>query len=324
MEKVLNQEEIDAMFQAALGTKGTVHSNETVKPCDFRQAGQIKKEQVQAITLLHESFARTLTHALGAYLRVIFETHLVSVEQLTFREFLARVPDISYLASFRVLPLGVTAAIQLDLSLAFPIIDLLLGGRGRSGTENREVTEIEEQILEGVVQILCQELQTAWASINVTFEFSERLSPTQMQRLMPPTDKTLCLSFEIRMPDSRGMLNVSLPAVVSNLLLRTLDRDGGYDARHPSPEAMERMREHARDFRFLMDLSLPPTKVPVAEIINLKPGDILSLPRAVAEPAIAYIASTPVFTAGAVRSGSQRAAQIANVSAEAAPPRQLS
>ncbi|HEX8925346.1 MAG TPA: winged helix-turn-helix domain-containing protein, partial [Terriglobales bacterium] len=244
------------------------------------------------------------------FLRVVFETHLVSVEQLTFREFLARVPDISYLASFRVLPLGVMAAIQLDLSLAFPIIDLLLGGRGRSSTDKREVTEIEEQILEVVVQILCHELQSAWTSINVTFDFAERLSPTQMQRLMPPTDKTLCLSFEIRMPDSRGMLNVALPAVVSNQLLRTIDREGGYDSRQPSPEAMERMRAHAQDFRFLMELTTPQVKVPVATIMRMKPGDVISLAHRAEDPATVRIAGTSVFSAKPARAGAQRAAQV--------------
>ena len=256
------------------------------------------------------------------YLRVVFDAHLVSVEQLTFREFLARVPDISYLASFRVLPLGVMAAIQLDLTLAFPIVDLLLGGRGRSSTEKREVTEIEEQIMEGVVRILCHELQTAWTSINVTFEFAERLLPTQMQRLMPSTDKTLCLSFEIRMPESRGMLNVSLPAVVSNQLLRTLDRDGGYDARRSSPEVLERMRIHAQEFRFRMELAMPNMKVPVSTVMNMKPGDIIPLPQRADEPSIAQIGRTRVFTAAPVRAGARRAARILDLCAESQCTRQ--
>ncbi len=92
MEKVLNQEEIDAMFRAALGrTTGMPASASSYQPCDFKQAGQIKKDQVRAISNLHEGFARNLTNALGAYLRVIFEVNLVSVEQLTYREFLQRI-----------------------------------------------------------------------------------------------------------------------------------------------------------------------------------------------------------------------------------------
>ena len=47
-----------------------------VEPRDVRHAGQIGREQLQVMTLLHESFARNLTHSLGAYLRVVFATTL--------------------------------------------------------------------------------------------------------------------------------------------------------------------------------------------------------------------------------------------------------
>ena len=136
--------------------------------------------------MLHEGFARALTHSLGAYLRVVFETNVVSVEQLTFREFLSRIPDFAYSASFTVNPMGVAGVMVLDLSLTFPIIDLLLGGNGSADQEPREITEIEEQILEGVVQILCRELATAWQSLGLQFVSEQRLQPAQIQRLMPP------------------------------------------------------------------------------------------------------------------------------------------
>ncbi len=95
----------------------------------MRKAGQIGREQLQAITQLHEGFARSLTHALGAYLRVVFAATLVSAEHLTYREFLERIPETTYLASCKLEPMGVIGALQLDLKVALPIVDLLLGRR---------------------------------------------------------------------------------------------------------------------------------------------------------------------------------------------------
>jgi flagellar motor switch protein FliM len=96
VQKVLNQEEIDAMFRSVRSDKSERKNEDTsrVKPWNFRQVGQISRDQLRSISTLHETFARNLTHSLGAYLRVVFQTNLVSVEQLTFREFLARVPDV--------------------------------------------------------------------------------------------------------------------------------------------------------------------------------------------------------------------------------------
>jgi flagellar motor switch protein FliM len=325
MEKVLNQEEIDAMFRAALGrSQGAPSSLPGYKPCDFKQAGQIKKDQVRAISNLHEGFARNLTNALGAYLRVVFEVNLVSVEQLTFREFLQRVPDLAYLATFQVNPMGATAALDLELSLVFPIIDLLLGGVGRMSDQEREITEIEEGIMEGVVRILCGELQTAWSSLNSTFEFDERLQPTQLQRLMPPGDKTLCLSFEIHMPESHGVMNVAFPAVASNALLRRLDRESGY-SRHRGPSnARDRMVEHALQFPFEFALGMPAAKVPVRTLLELNPGDVISFSHRASTPIEGMVAGCSLYEAFPMRTGNQRASRISRMLPVAATRSQAS
>jgi flagellar motor switch protein FliM len=140
MEKVLNQEEIDAMVRVARsGGRADAQSpsQSHVELWDVRRAGQIGREQLQAITSLHEAFARNLTHSLGAYLRVVFAATLVSTEHLTYLEFLQRIPETTHLASCRLDPMGVNAALQLDLKVVFPMIDLLLGGEGKGMAATR-------------------------------------------------------------------------------------------------------------------------------------------------------------------------------------------
>ena len=120
MRKVLNQDEIDAMVYAARAGKSLAAASPAhphVEAWDVRRAAQIGREQLQAITQLHETFARNLTHALGAYLQIVFSATLVSAEHLMYREFLQRIPETTYLASCRLDPMGVTAALQLDLQL---------------------------------------------------------------------------------------------------------------------------------------------------------------------------------------------------------------
>jgi len=310
LEKVLNQEEIDAMFRTALGRASGAQAGPNFKPCDFRQAGQIKRDQVRAISNLHEGFARDLTNALGAYLRVVFEVNLVSVEQLTFREFLQRIPDLAYLATFHMKPMGAIAAIDLEPSLVFPIIDLLLGGVGRMSEQERDITEIEEGIMEGVVRILCTELQTAWSSLGSIFEFDERLRPAQLQRLMPPGDKTLCLSFEIHMPESHGVMNVAFPAVAANALLRRLDLDGGYSRRQGPSTARERMIKHALEFPFEFSLGMPPQKLPIRKLVDLEPGSIVSFSHPTETPIQGMVAGQALYEAFPIRSGNLRASKI--------------
>jgi flagellar motor switch protein FliM len=311
MEKVLNQEEIDALFHVAQGKVSVSERGVcAAQPCNFRHAGQINQEQVRAISMLHESFARNLSHSLGAYLRVIFEVNIVSVEQLTYCEFLGRIPDIAYCASFQLNPMNATAALELDLALAFPIIDLLLGGQGSTEKQVREITDIEEQIMEGVVKILCRELETAWQPLGLSFAFENRRQPQEMQQLFPPREKTLSLSFEIRMPNSRGMLNLAFPAVVSNALLRKLSRDWGYHRKREHEASATSIHTRVLDCPFEVELAIPQLRVPIVKLFELAPGDLLPLPHSAAAPATLLIANRNLYSASPARVGPHIASKV--------------
>jgi flagellar motor switch protein FliM len=121
MEKMLKQDEIDALFAAArtrdpdqdpTGVRARVLSY------NFSSAGQISTDQLRAISMLNDLFARNLTHNLAAWLRTRFQVNLVSAEQIPFHEFLLRIPEISYAASVRLEPLGALSVLQLDMTLA--------------------------------------------------------------------------------------------------------------------------------------------------------------------------------------------------------------
>ena len=311
MEKVLNQEEIDAMVRMARGGNSSGPEPPVqmhVELWDVHRAGQIGREQLQAITLLHEGFARNLTHSLGAYLRVVFAATLVSAEHLTYREFLQRIPETTYLASCRLDPMGVNAALQLDLKVAFPIIDLLLGGEGKGMANAREITEIEEQILDSVARVVCRELGVAWQALSLEVEFEERLETGAARRLMPPQEKTLSLSFEITMPEVRGGLNLAVPAAVSNALLRKISAD--YHPRRSATDSRQKLMRRLLNCPFPVELGVKEIRVPIRNLTSLIPGELLPLNRSAAEPASLLVAGTEMFRALPARRADLRAARL--------------
>jgi flagellar motor switch protein FliM len=310
MEKTLKQNEIDALFQAALSAAPETQKTEArarAVAYNFSSAGQISTDQFRAISMLNDLFARNLTHNLAAWLRTRFQVNLVSAEQILFSEFLLRIPEISYIASVRMEPLGALAVLQLDLALAPPIIDLLLGGEGRDGAL-RELTDIEESILASVVEIICRELTAAWQPVGLNFNFERRQMQTQAARILSATEKTLCMSFEIRMPHSSGLLNLAFPAVVANTILRRLNSDG---VRHRhGGETRARMEATARRIRFGASLQLPAVRMAASDLENLKPGSVLRLDLAANTLSEWRVGGQTLCLAQAIRQGEHRAARI--------------
>jgi flagellar motor switch protein FliM len=316
MKKVLNQEEIDDMVRKArTGSSAAGASGPVVQAWDIRQAGQIGREQLRAINQLHEIFARNLTTAIGGYLRIVFDCSLVSAEHLTFLEFLDRIPEKAYLASCELAPVGATALLHLDLTIVFPIIDVMLGGEGKSGDLTRDITEIEEQVLESIVRIVCRELQTAWQAIALEFNFGARQRLLQTQRLMPPEEKNLCLSFEIKMSETRGTLNLAIPAVVSNALLRKISADFTYQRRSASAETRSRIQNKLLDCLFPVELSMTDLGVPLQDLADLAPGCLLPFPRNASAPALMLIDEVRLCSAAPVRVGPHRGARVLFVDA---------
>ncbi|HEX4030905.1 MAG TPA: FliM/FliN family flagellar motor switch protein [Terracidiphilus sp.] len=324
MEKTLKQDEIDALFEAARSTAPEAEPAEArakVVAYNFSSAGQISTEQLRAISMLNDLFARNLTHNLAAWLRTRFQVNLVSAEQIQFNEFLLRIPEISYVASVRLEPLGALSVLQLDLGLAPPIVDLLLGGEGRDGPL-KELTDIEESILASVVDIICRELTSAWQPVGLSFNFERRQMQTQVARIMPVTEKTLCLSFEIRMPHCSGLLNLAFPAVVANTILRRLTGEWGRRRRHAG-EARERMEKTVSRVRFGCSLQLPSVRVAASALENLEPGMIVRLDLPANTAPLFRVGGQSLARAQAIRFGEHRAARIADpIPDSAGGPRQ--
>jgi len=320
IEKTLKQDEIDALFEAARSaTPDAAHAEvrARVVPYNFSSAGQISTEQLRAISLLNDLFARNLTHNLAAWLRTRFQVNLVSAEQIQFNEFLLRIPEISYVASVRLEPLGALSVLQLDLGLAPPMIDLLLGGDGKDGPL-RELTDIEESILASVVEIVCRELTVAWQPVGLSFSFERRQMQTQVARIIAVTEKTLCLSFEIRMPHSSGLLNLAFPAVVANTILRRLTTDWSRRRRHAG-DTRARMELLARRIRFGASLQLPPVSLAASAVEELAPGSVLRLDLPVNTLPVWRVGNQSLAEAEAIRQGPHRAARIERALTEAEP-----
>ena len=316
MEKILKQDEIDALFEVARAQAKAESEGATVQPevkarvypYSFSTAGQISNDQLRAISMLNDLFARNLTHNLAAWLRTRFNVNLVSAEQIPFNDFLLRVPEVNYVAAVRLEPLGVLSVLQLEMSLIPPIVDLLLGGEGREGAL-RELTDIEESILASVVEIVCRELSMAWQPVGLSFNFERRQMQTQAARIMPVTEKTLCLSFEVRMQESSGLLNLAFPAVVANTILRRLTGEWGGRRRHAA-ESRARIEQSARQLLFGATLQLPSVRIEARELEDLDVGKLIRLNLAANASAELRAGGQHLFHAQPVRLGPHRGARV--------------
>ncbi|MDW5264309.1 MULTISPECIES: flagellar motor switch protein FliM [Acidobacteriaceae] len=311
MGKQLEQGDIDALFAAAganAATQAATDGESAPERYNFSRAGQISNEQMRAISTVNDLFARNLMHTLGAWLRTPLRIKLVAGEQLPFKEFLERLSIHTFVCSLRLEPLGAVGLLELELAISSSVIDVLLGGVGKAWPV-RELTDIEEAILTSVVQLAVQELNLAWQSVGLEFVLEKRETDAAVARMMTPGERTLCVSFEARMPEAQGVINLCLPAVVLNAILRRLIAEGDRPRRR-SKEAHMQIRNLLGQVSVGTLLQFPQMRLRASDVAALVPGTVLRLPIPKTAAAELRIGRLHLGSAYPVRTGEHRGAQL--------------
>jgi len=91
-------------------------------PFDFRRPDRIPKSQVRAIHLPHDTLVRNLVSSLSADLRSYLTVNLVSVEQLSYAEFLEGLPSPTCMVSLGLRRYDGNGMLELNPTLVFSVL----------------------------------------------------------------------------------------------------------------------------------------------------------------------------------------------------------
>lgn len=279
MPSLLSPEELKALLPSPRGALREGRDGDPVR-YDFRRRDRVSKEQIRAMQMLHDRFARELSTSLSAYLRIGTEVALACVETFTYSEFLGSLPDPTVFCSLGLPPFEALGALELHPQVAFAMIDRMLGARVAPGQTSRALTEIEQNVVDGVLGLILENLGVAWRRIlDVQFRIHARETRPQILPVAAPGDVMVLVAFDVHVGETRGTLNLCLPAAVA------ADMPQGWQGARRDPSPVE-----ARQFALnLARVSVPLSAVlraqlPAGDILALRPGDLISLGRPAGGP----------------------------------------
>ena len=278
MDRLLSQQEIDNAFKTA-NAQAVVDDEPKAEPYDFRRTDRIAKDQLRTIHLLHENFARSMSSSLSAYLRSYVVVNLISVEQLSFLEFTQSLSSPTSLITLGMKPYDGSAVLEINPALVFPIVEMLLGGNGKAPTQlTREVTEIEQSVLEGVLRVILNDLRTAWLPVaSIEFSIESQETEPQLLQILAQNEAVVTIGIEVRIGEASGMMNLGIPSIIIKMLRQKFDQHRTVRKSLASGAEQERMLKLVRSAAIHLDVRLPAQKVSVPDLLELREGDILQL-----------------------------------------------
>jgi flagellar motor switch protein FliM len=309
----LTDQRLDAALDAADAREEG--SSSAVYAFDFQRPDRIAKSQLRAIHVLHENFVRSIVSSLSAYLRTYVVVNLISVEQVSYAEFLDRLPSPSCMACLDLKPFEGSAVLEINPSLVFPILEILLGGSGKIALNiQREVTEIEHELMEGLLRILLQDLREAWRPVaHIEFAVQSRDTEPQFVRLMAPTEAVVAVSIEMKLGESSGLINMAMPSLMMKMMRQKFDQQWSVRRAEPNADEQQKAFNLIQESSVELDARLDGAAIRTAELLRLKPGDVLMFDVPVQSPAHVLLNGHRQFHGQVVSTGRKRGIVLDNV-----------
>ncbi|MCY7346119.1 MAG: flagellar motor switch protein FliM [Pyrinomonadaceae bacterium] len=297
-EKLLSDEEMSALLpeNPAEGASGETDKRRPIVPYNFRRPDRLSKEQVRSLYLLHDLFAKVLSSSLPLFLRAITEVNLISVEQQSFGDYLRGMSDPTTIFKIAADQLPTSFAIETNSSIAFPIIDRMLGGEGVYNGEKNAATELEMKILEGFLRVVTENYSEVWRPI-VDFKtelIGHETSPHLLQ-IVPPNEVVATIVYQMQIGESRGSMSICLPIGMLEGVIEKFNQSSYSSDKVPAPEATSALLQTISTVHFPVAAELEKLPVSVSDLMALAIGDVLKTCHRVENPVNIFVDNSVKF-----------------------------
>jgi flagellar motor switch protein FliM len=291
----------------------TAARQKRVAAFDFRRQSKFTRDHIRAYQIVQETFARQFGTILSTTLRESVQVGLASVEEVTYTEYIDKLPNPSLLVVLTLEPLPGAGIMQLPVPTAVAAVDRMLGGRGASDLPDRPLSEIELGLVQSLVERLLRELAYSMESLTQLRPAVDRLEQNpQFAQVAAPSEQAVLTTFEINLGEQSAQASLYIPAAsLADPLEAAVSRRSYADQTQADTTLMvEQLTEHLLDVPVEVSVTFNQVLATSAEIVGLTVGDVLGLGHPLSEPLTVSAGGVPRYQAVAGRRGKRLACQI--------------
>jgi len=276
-------------------------TTERITPYDFKRPERVGKEQMRAMHSLHETIARNFGAVVSGMLRSMLEVKLLSVDQMTYSEFVFSLDNPSCFNVITAEPLEGNWILDISPSLSYAVIDRMLGGDTEPGTPiRRPLTEIETRLIGRLVKSFLVQLHDAWENIvSLDLSISSVESNPQLVQIVPPNEVVILICFEVTLGKNRGMINLCIPFNTIERFNSQLSNNGwiGYSRTKATAETRQQIGNNVDTAFVDVVVTLARSKIRTGDLLDLCVGDLITTEKDVAQALELSIQGVPKFHA---------------------------
>ncbi|MCQ2739006.1 MAG: flagellar motor switch protein FliM [bacterium] len=275
--------------------------HKSYKLYNFRRPDKFSKDNLRALRDIHRDFSKAISLMLSGYLRMRVEIEIVSVDQLTYEEFVCSMPTPISVGVFEFEPLAGQILLGVSFDVLSSIVNRMLGGNGTIDPSVRELTDIEKALSKKIYGIIIQSLETAWNTvIPVTGKFIGLDDNYQSIQVASAGEIVALLTFEVQISGKHfGLFSICFPYPVLEAVLPHLSTQHIFQTKGLVASNDERLRMITKLDSSNVDLRVQfgSCNITLDDFLQLTEGDIIKLDNKVEDDLIIKVNGEKKFFA---------------------------
>ena len=305
MEKILSQEEVDALLRGVTDGDIDTEAPEVEEPqdgpvpYDLGNQEWVVRGRMPTLDVIHQQFSRGFRLALGEILRKTIELTVTNQSVMKFSEFTKRLTSPTYLQIISMEPLRGTAMMATDAATVYLLVDHFFGGAGQTQVkpEGQDFTLIEQRVMRKVMSMGLRNLQKAWDSVQSLAIKSIRteMNP-QLASIVLPADIVIVVTLGIELGNAVGDIHLCIPYAMLEPIRNRLQVSFQNDVSGVDHGWSKRFSNRLKDAPINISVTLGETELSVDEFMHFAPGDVITLDKTTTRPLIATVEGIPKFS----------------------------
>jgi flagellar motor switch protein FliM len=305
MEKILSQEEVDALLRGVTDGDIDTEAPEVEEPqdgpvpYDLGNQEWVVRGRMPTLDVIHQQFSRGFRLALGEILRKTIELTVTNQSVMKFSEFTKRLTSPTYLQIISMEPLRGTAMMATDAATVYLLVDHFFGGAGQTQVkpEGQDFTLIEQRVMRKVMSMGLRNLQKAWDSVQSLAIKSIRteMNP-QLASIVLPADIVIVVTLGIELGNAVGDIHLCIPYAMLEPIRNRLQVSFQNDVSGVDHGWIKRFSNRLKDAPINISVTLGETELSVDEFMHFAPGDVITLDKTTTRPLIATVEGIPKFS----------------------------
>jgi flagellar motor switch protein FliM len=298
MEKILSQEEIDALLKGVVSGEVDTAPKEaseeatSIKGYDLFNQERIIRGRMPTMEMINDRFIRRQSVVWTSMFREAIDFAVVGTQVIKFGEFLKKVPMPSSLNVFHMAPLRGSALFVMDAFLVYLIVDYFFGGKGQTHVkpEGRDFTPVQLRIIKKLLLQSLVDLEKAWqAVVPIKVEYLRSENNPQFAMVVTASEIVIAVTLQVILGETARELYIVYPYSMLEPIKEKLYSGLVSDHLDQNDEWGQRFQERLHECPLPIAVRLGTATVTVKDVMNFSPGDVILLDQHPGDPLDCYI-----------------------------------